>query len=149
MIRWDTATAAASRVDYGLTTSYGLVATDGSSVTAHAVTLTGLTTGSRYYYQVKSGSLQYPDTGHAAEFGFVARYFFRSDFDQDGDVDLADFAHLQCCLAGPTAAISDPNCLDADLNGDDHVDSADLSRLLACMSGAEVQPDPACRLRLT
>ncbi len=145
IIRWDTATGADSRVDYGLSTSYGLNLTDSSTVTAHALALSGLATDARYYYRVKSGSLQYPDTARAADFSFIARYVFRSDFDDDGDVDLSDFAHLQRCLGSPDVSPIDPSCLDADLDDDDDIDTADLSKLRACMSGPDIRPAPACR----
>jgi len=59
------------------------------------------------------------------------------DFDGDGDVDMADFAHLQRCLSGSEPQL-DPACLDARLDGDQDVDRADLDVLLGCMSGSHV-----------
>jgi hypothetical protein len=67
-----------------------------------------------------------------------------ADFDGDGDVDLADFGHFQICLTEPLVPVTDPNCLDADLNGDTFVDENDLAVFLACTSGADIPADPAC-----
>lgn len=55
IIRWNTNEYANSRVEYGLTTSYGtLSALDPSLVTIHAQTLTGLTSSTTYHYRVRS-----------------------------------------------------------------------------------------------
>ncbi len=145
VIRWDTASAGDSRVDFGLTTGYGQVVSDSAQVASHALALDGLVAGNRYYFRAATGSLQYPDAARAPDFSFVARYVFPADFDDDGDVDLADFSYLQSCLSGPNTLPEDLLCLDADLDGDDDVDPADLSRMRACMSGAAIRPDPACR----
>src|SRR5439155_18799928 len=54
-IAWTTDEPADSQVEYGLTTAYGSAsALDTSRVTAHAVTLNGLTAGTLYHYRVKS-----------------------------------------------------------------------------------------------
>jgi len=54
-ILWDTDEAATSRVEYGLTTSYGSATTEDSAlVTAHTVQLTGLTANTVYHYRVIS-----------------------------------------------------------------------------------------------
>ncbi|MCB9849763.1 MAG: family 16 glycosylhydrolase [Phycisphaerales bacterium] len=50
------------------------------------------------------------------------------DIDDDGDVDLADFALLEDCLTGPVAEVL-PGCHDADLNRDAHVDLKDFAKL--------------------
>jgi hypothetical protein len=54
VIGWQTNNAANSRVDYGLTTAYGSSVSDATSVTAHSVTLTGLTGATTYHYKVSS-----------------------------------------------------------------------------------------------
>ena len=41
-------------MDYGLTSAYGATAGDAGLVTSHSVTLTGLTAGTLYHYQVNS-----------------------------------------------------------------------------------------------
>lgn len=53
-ITWTTDEAANSQVNYGTTTSYGSSAGSGSYVTSHSQTLTGLTAGTDYFFQVVS-----------------------------------------------------------------------------------------------
>ncbi|HVP10941.1 MAG TPA: DUF4082 domain-containing protein, partial [Phycisphaerae bacterium] len=53
-ITWTTSEPATSRLDYGTTTSLGTTVTDGTMLTAHSFTLSGLTTGTKYYYRVTS-----------------------------------------------------------------------------------------------
>jgi hypothetical protein len=54
VISWQTNNAANGRVDYGLTTAYGSSMSDATRVTAHALTLTGLTASTTYHYKVTS-----------------------------------------------------------------------------------------------
>jgi hypothetical protein len=54
VITWDTDVNANSRIDYGLTTSYGLTQSNPAPVTAHALLLTGLACGTPYNYAVTS-----------------------------------------------------------------------------------------------
>lgn len=55
IIRWNTNEYANSRVEYGLTTSYGTSTTlDPNLVTIHAQTLTALIGGTTYHYRVRS-----------------------------------------------------------------------------------------------
>lgn len=68
----------------------------------------------------------------------VAPAFAPCDFDQDGDVDLADFGKFQSCMTGPGIAQNDPTCAGARLDNDDDVDADDLTRFLQCFSGANV-----------
>jgi phosphodiesterase/alkaline phosphatase D-like protein len=53
-ITWTTNVASNSRVDYGTTTGLGTTVSNATLVTAHSVALSGLTTGTTYYYQVTS-----------------------------------------------------------------------------------------------
>lgn len=53
-ITWTTSRASDSTVTYGTTSAMGQTATNASAVTAHTVTLSGLTAGTTYYYQVGS-----------------------------------------------------------------------------------------------
>ena len=53
-ITWTTDKNSNSRVDYGTTPSLGTSASDSGFVTAHSITLTGLTVGTTYYYRVTS-----------------------------------------------------------------------------------------------
>jgi hypothetical protein len=67
----------------------------------------------------------------------------RADFDRDGDVDQADFGHLQACLGGPLD-VPVPACATADLNRDGAVDQQDVLVFLGCVSGPNIPADPAC-----
>ncbi|TAH34067.1 hypothetical protein EYC59_03660 [Candidatus Saccharibacteria bacterium] len=54
-VTWTTNEAADSQVKYGATTSYGSTTTlDSTKVTSHSVSLSGLTAGTLYHYQVVS-----------------------------------------------------------------------------------------------
>ncbi|MFA6255379.1 MAG: fibronectin type III domain-containing protein [Patescibacteria group bacterium] len=53
-IQWLTDENATSEVVYGMTTSYGKTKTDGKLVRVHDLTLTGLTDGTYYHFQVRS-----------------------------------------------------------------------------------------------
>ena len=55
-INWTTDQAATSVVNYGTTPSYGLSATGAASTTSHSVTLTGLTPGTLYDFDVMSAN---------------------------------------------------------------------------------------------
>jgi parallel beta-helix repeat protein len=54
VIQWNTDEAANSTVNYGLTTALGNSRSNPSFVTAHLITLTGLTSNTSYYYNVTS-----------------------------------------------------------------------------------------------
>jgi len=62
---------------------------------------------------------------------------FDPDVDQDGDVDLDDYAEFAGCLSGPGQAPgSVPECLDAfDTEGDGDVDLADFRYLQLLIGG--------------
>lgn len=64
----------------------------------------------------------------------------QSDFDSDGDVDDADFAHFAACENQPGQPPAPPGCDDADLDHDDDVDLLDFNRFLACYNGANQPP---------
>src|SRR5687768_17302068 len=54
-ISWTTDTPSDSQVDYGSTTSYGNAsALNAALVTAHSVTITGLSSGRLYHFRVRS-----------------------------------------------------------------------------------------------
>jgi PKD repeat protein len=82
VIMWETSESAASRVDYGLTTSYGQSATSSTSVRIHEVRLTGLAADTAHHYRVVStggtGTVYSADStfrtaiAGAAPFRFVA-----------------------------------------------------------------------------
>jgi len=62
-----------------------------------------------------------------------------ADFNWDGDVDQADFGHLQACLSG-AGVMYGPGCQDADLVVDNAIDGADLGWFLSCLNGAGQRP---------
>ncbi len=68
---------------------------------------------------------------------------FQADFDDDGDVDLSDFARLQRCFSG-TVLPYGPECEAADLNGDFAVDGGDFQLFLACLGGPDHAPLASC-----
>jgi hypothetical protein len=57
IITWTTSTVSTSYVDYGLTTNYGSTTGNGSQVTSHSITLSGLTNHSTYHYRVRSSNV--------------------------------------------------------------------------------------------
>jgi hypothetical protein len=68
----------------------------------------------------------------------------RSDFDDDGDVDLTDFALLQRCA---NAAVLPPDCDFADIDGDDDADADDAGVFCdACMNGPDRAVPHNCTL---
>jgi len=67
------------------------------------------------------------------------RVLSASDFDKDGDVDQADFGHLQACLSGDGDPCV-PDCADADLSSDGDVDEADFGLFQACLAGPDCTP---------
>lgn len=68
-ISWTTSTAADSKVEYGLTTTYGSTATTATLVTGHLNVLSGLTQGTTYHYRVSSKDA-YGQTAVSADFTF-------------------------------------------------------------------------------
>ena len=68
----------------------------------------------------------------------------RPDFDQDGDVDQADFGHIQACFSGPGLEQTEPACFDALLDEDQDVDADDFQIFQDCISGPNNPVDLAC-----
>ncbi len=67
----------------------------------------------------------------------------RPDFDDDGDVDMTDYAHLQACFTSASAPLT-AECQDANFDADSDVDGVDLATFLNCLTGAGIAPDPTC-----
>ncbi|MHC4796022.1 MAG: immunoglobulin domain-containing protein, partial [Planctomycetota bacterium] len=67
-----------------------------------------------------------------------------ADFDEDNDVDLEDFGHLQQCINGPAVHPTDSNCLDANLDADSDVDQDDFAIFLPCLTGTNIPLNPFC-----
>jgi len=62
------------------------------------------------------------------------------DFDNDGDVDLTDFALFQICFNGPNFAPGPKCAVNADFDGDHDVDLADFAAFQACFNGPNRPP---------
>ncbi len=57
------------------------------------------------------------------------------DFDDDGDVDLTDFAGFQACFNGPNREPARPDCGSADFDDDNDVDLTDFASFQSCFNG--------------
>ncbi len=68
----------------------------------------------------------------------------KPDLDLDGDVDQADFGHLQACLGLPGLAPLGPECLTADVDEDGVVGIDDVAILRNCIAGASTPTDAQC-----
>jgi hypothetical protein len=66
------------------------------------------------------------------------------DFDQDTDVDQADFAALQRCFSG-SGQPTETGCEFADLDGDGDGDIYDVAIFNLCGTAPGIPGDPACR----
>lgn len=91
----------------------------------------------------------FPSGANGAAGDFVSTFHFTHvresvDYDNDGDVDQSDFAHLQVCLSGVDVTQNDSNCQNARLDGDSDVDGSDLALFLGCLSGGGVSADQNC-----
>ena len=108
------------------------VATGGTGRTSASYTTEALTLadhGHQYRCVVRN------DCGQETSMPVTLTVWAQADFDQDGDVDQADFGHLQRCLALP-GNIREPECADADLDHDEDIDRADVSKLQSQTTGA-------------
>lgn len=110
------------------------------------VTHEGLTNGQTYYYRAFA---YYQDASRFYSSGSTpasATPALKVDFDRDGDVDQSDFAHMQVCLTGLNVPITNPACMNADLDPlpDNDVDTTDLNIFLGCFSGPNVYANPNC-----
>ena len=66
------------------------------------------------------------------------------DFNDDGDVDFADFADFQACALGPDIPQTDSACTAARLDADQDVDLDDFALFQGCLSGPDNLADPNC-----
>ncbi len=63
-----------------------------------------------------------------------------ADFDNDGDVDLADFSAFSNCFNGPNSPPASADCRGPDLDGDGDVDLGDFSLFQDCFNGPNAVP---------
>ncbi len=70
---------------------------------------------------------------------WVVRVLSRTDFDQDGDTDLSDFAFMQRCFSGD-AYPHEQGCDAPDLDLDGDVDTFDFAAFVPCMRGTAQTP---------
>jgi hypothetical protein len=67
------------------------------------------------------------------------------DFDQDCDVDQADYQVFESCASGPgTPHSGTATCPTADLDHDYDIDQSDFAVFQRCYSGENVPADPNC-----
>ena len=83
-------------------------------------------------------------TGWVNEAALALDQYRSPDFDGDGDVDLADYGHLQKCYTGTDVPQGDTGCLDSRLDGDSDIDQDDFGIFVGCFSPPRVAYDPAC-----
>jgi len=69
-IIWDTDESATSRVDYGLTNSYGETVSNSSLVLSHGLDISGLTASTTYHFRVQSAD-QYGNNAISADYTFT------------------------------------------------------------------------------
>jgi len=66
------------------------------------------------------------------------------DVDEDGDVDMEDFAVFQRCYSGSGNPLTDPQtCARFDRDVDNDIDTIDMRQFSNCATGADVPFDPA------
>ncbi len=66
------------------------------------------------------------------------------DYDLDGDVDQADFGHMQSCFSGVERPQNDAACRNTRLDSDSDVDLNDLQRFFDCRTAPGLPSDRAC-----
>ena len=103
-----------------------------------------MTNGTTYYFVVSAVGPG-GESGNSSEAGATpVAPKAKCDFDQDGDVDQADFGRFQACFTGPGVAQDDPACTGAKLDTDDDVDQDDFTLFRGCLSGPGTLADPHC-----
>lgn len=112
---------------------------------------------SKWFWFVSNGGTSWPAVGilESGDLTLVGEEYLAAawhwenlklpmDFDQDDDVDQADFGRFQACLTGAGITQNDPACLDARLDEDDDVDEGDMVLFRGCMSGPNVRAILSC-----
>lgn len=137
------ATVRFSTTGYPATVNDGQFLADvaGARGTTSTTLHTGLLVGTRYYYSIFAHDRF---NNYATGAKATAVSFIPGDFDNDGDIDMGDYAHLQECLSGVGIPQVKTSCADTLLDDDPDVDMDDLRIILNCMSGAKQPPAPDC-----
>jgi len=84
------------------------------------------------------------DTGRDEAILWLRKISVAGDLDEDGDVDLADFAGFQACFNGPNRSPKKLGCENADFEPDGDVDLADFALFQACFNGPNRPPKATC-----
>jgi hypothetical protein len=111
------------------------------------IRLTWLDVATTYGVVGLSKGLGVPTNFHSSDFSAYAACppaGYKADFDDDGDIDQADFGHLQTCLAALPGLIVDPVCADADVDLDGAVGPSDVFAFSMCFSGPNTTPASTC-----
>lgn len=100
------------------------------------------------------GDLNYDEYAGTAGTDYEVTVIFPPDLDDDGDVDMDDFAIFERCRTapgiGPAGKYCDPQvedctpCQRADLDEDEDVDQDDFAVFQRCFSGSDQSANPDC-----
>ncbi len=154
-LRWhrsDSANSSGTVIRYS-TTGYPTTPTDGALLADvpgppsgwDTLDHTGVPVGVRHYYAAfayfSDASRHYATSGATA----IGLRPAPADFDEDGDVDLADFAKFQMCFNGPNQPPALPgSCDGVDLDGDGDADLSDFAIYSGCFNGPNRLPVTGC-----
>jgi len=129
-IKWNTDEVADSLVKYGkVSVSYTENKGDPLFVTNHTILLTGLQSGTTYYFVVNSAD-QSENSAQSTEFSFTTVSGIKGDLNSDGILTPADAA---IALRIAASGADDPA---ADVSGDGSVTSLDALMILQAADGS-------------
>lgn len=106
--------------------------------------IVGMNLFNNYNFVLRGGGL-FTQPDPTLELELIAPEVVDVDFDDDSDLDLADFAHMQTCYTGPDTVQLDPACFDTLLDADSDTDADDLALFAGCLSAPGVPADADCR----
>ncbi len=95
----------------------------------------------RYFWSVRAIDSVLAASAWSAE-GTCSHY--PGDTDNDGDVDLTDFAAFQSCFNGPNQTLPAPGCNIVDFDADNDCDLSDFATFQACFNGPNQPPPAGC-----
>jgi Immunoglobulin I-set domain len=107
-----------------------------SGVTTATLTISNADSSHAGYYRCIVSAT----CGSATSTSAKLTVYVEADFDQDADVDLADFAIFQSCFNGPNRPYAYVNCAPADLDDDFDIDLSDFAGFQACFNGPNRPP---------